>query len=100
MHSVYAQNAENMDMRIAVSTCVICSVVVRILAIGLQHTGSVSSRVGRACVRNGFMYFTSKSPHMRANHALSFNLVPLPLSRDCSAVSYKKRNRESFRCLV
>jgi hypothetical protein len=73
------------------NTCVICSVVVRILAMGLQHTGSVSSRVGRACVRNGFMYWTSKSAHIRASHALSFSLFPPPFSRDGSAISYKQR---------
>lgn len=73
------------------NTCVICSVVVSILAMGLQHTGSVSSRVGRACVRNGFMYFTSKSAHIRASHALSFGLLPPTLSRDGSAISYIQR---------
>jgi hypothetical protein len=76
---------------VGASTCVICSVVVSILAMGLQHTGSVSNRVGRACVRNGFMYLTSKSAHIRASHALSFSLFPPPFSRDSSAISYKQR---------
>lgn len=37
-------------------TCVNCSVVVRIRAIGLHQTGNVSSKVGRECVNRGFIY--------------------------------------------
>lgn len=36
-------------------TCVNCSVVVKSRAMGLKKTGSVSSKVGRECVNNGFM---------------------------------------------
>lgn len=36
--------------------CVSCSVVVSILAIGVQNDGSVSKRVGREFVNSGFMY--------------------------------------------
>ena len=51
-------------------TCVSCSVVVSSRASGIQQTGSVSRRVGLACVKNGFMYFVSKSAHQRAKNAL------------------------------
>jgi len=51
-------------------------VVVSSRAMGLQQTGKVSSRVGRAWVRKGFMYLTSKSAQILAIHAFSFGLLP------------------------
>lgn len=53
-------------------TCVICSVVVKSLAIGLQHTGNVSNRVGREWVNKGFIYLLSRFPQTRASTAFSF----------------------------
>lgn len=41
-------------------TCVSCSVVVSKRATGLQHTGKVSSSVGRECVNSGFIYLEKK----------------------------------------
>lgn len=60
-------------------TCVICCVVVRILANGLQQTGNVSSNVGLECVSKGFMYLVSKSPQILASNAFSLGFVPPPL---------------------
>lgn len=57
-------------------TCVICCVVVRILASGLQQTGNVSNNVGLECVNRGFMYLVSKSPQILASNAFSLGFVP------------------------
>lgn len=53
------------------TTCCNCSDVVSIRATGRQHGGSVSISVGLLCVSNGFIYFVSKPPQMRANQAFS-----------------------------
>jgi len=57
-------------------TCVICCVVVRILANGLQQTGNVSNNVGLECVNRGFMYLVSKSPQILARNAFSLGFMP------------------------
>lgn len=47
---------QNVFIAIYIRTCVSCSVVVSKRATGLQHTGKVSSSVGRECVNSGFIY--------------------------------------------
>lgn len=50
------QRSESESIFLVEPVWVSCSVVVSILAIGVQNEGSVSKRVGRELVNNGFMY--------------------------------------------
>lgn len=43
----------------------------------MQHGGKLSMRVGLLWVSNGFMYFVSKPPQIRASQAFSDELVRL-----------------------
>lgn len=91
------QRSESESSFLVGPVCVSCSVVVSILASGVQQAGKVSKRVGREFVRRGFMYlknakllkilkilenfltnFESKFPQTLASSAFSFFLfVPL-----------------------
>jgi hypothetical protein len=50
--------------------CVNCSVVVSILAMGVQNDGRVSKRVGRELVKSGFMYLKINFTHKIKFHFL------------------------------
>jgi hypothetical protein len=50
------QRSESESIFLVEPLWVNCSVVVSILASGVQKVGSVSKRVGREFVNNGFMY--------------------------------------------
>lgn len=52
------QRSESESTFLVGPVCVSCSVVVSILAIGVQNDGRVSKRVGREFVKRGFMYLT------------------------------------------
>lgn len=101
------QRSESESIFLVTPLCVNCSVVVSILAIGVQNDGKVSKSVGRELVSNGFMYlkgeedllerfkrnietyFESKFPQTLASNAFSFFLAdPLvPGWSDASGLS-------------
>lgn len=62
------QRSESESSFLVTPVCVNCSVVVSILAIGVQNDGKVSKSVGLEFVRSGFMYLARRRRKRKNRH--------------------------------